>query len=244
MLPEIPGTVAFAGRASGGIFYGSDHGARLQAITVFVLDGVLLIIENRVKALVQVRNMVATVEEVVDEDFPVAMNVVDSAIEVMQFADAERCNAPDQTSEKLCQRGRTIVEVNEDEAFPGFHSNRNQAVLCAVEIFDAFKLRHAFERSIKAVVPPVIGAMQERGVTTGLSYNRSGVVAANIVEGTQISVVAPNHDDRLTRHGGGNELPRILHLIGARDKLPRLAEYFKPLEFGKSRIHVPPRRNG
>src|SRR5271156_5687596 len=152
------------------------------------------------------------------------MNVVGSAIEVMQFADAERGDALDQASEKLGQRNCLIVEVDEDEAFPCFHSNRNQAVLRAVEIFDAFELRHAFERSIKAVVPSVVGAMQERGVTTGLSYDRGGVMAANIVEGAQISVVTPNHDDRLPGRGCGNELSRILHLIGARDELPCLAE--------------------
>ena len=52
MLPEIPGAVALARGSGGGILGGGDHGAGLQAVTVFVLDGVLLVIEDRIQTLV------------------------------------------------------------------------------------------------------------------------------------------------------------------------------------------------
>ena len=101
MLPEIPGAVAFADSSGGGILVGGNHRAGLQAITVFVLDGVLLVIEDRVQSFMQMRNVIAAVEIVIDEDFPVAMNVVGPAVEVVEFADAERRDALDQAAEKF-----------------------------------------------------------------------------------------------------------------------------------------------
>jgi hypothetical protein len=52
MLPEIPGAVALARGSGRGIRVGGNHRAGLQAVTVFVLDGVLLVIEDGVQAFV------------------------------------------------------------------------------------------------------------------------------------------------------------------------------------------------
>ena len=80
---------------------GSDHGAGLQTVTIFVLDGVLLVVENGIQTLVQMRDMIATVEIIIDKNFPVAMDVEGPAVEVVKFADAKRRNALDQTSEEF-----------------------------------------------------------------------------------------------------------------------------------------------
>ena len=75
-----------------------DHRTRLQAVAIFILDGVLLVVENAVQSLVQVGHVVAAVEIVVDKDFPVAGDVVDPAIEVMQLGKPERRAALHQTA--------------------------------------------------------------------------------------------------------------------------------------------------
>src|SRR5438105_13921153 len=72
ILPEVPGAVALANRAGSGVLGGRHHRAGLQAIPVFILDGVLLVIEHAVEPLVQMRYVVAAVEVIVNEDFPVA----------------------------------------------------------------------------------------------------------------------------------------------------------------------------
>src|SRR5580700_5134457 len=189
-------------------------------------------------------NVITTVEVVIDEDLPVAMNIVGSAIEVVQFADAERCKSLDKTAEKIGERHGVVVEVHEDEALPGFDSNGYQAILCAVEILHTFKLGHAFQGTVEAVVPAVIGTMQERSLAAGFGHDRSGVVAANIVESAQSAVVSANHDNRLTGDGGGDELTGRFHLLGARDELPGLAEHAHAFEIGDARIDVPGCRNG
>jgi len=48
----------------------------LHTIAVFVFYGVLLIVENTVKTFVQMRNVVAAIEIVVDEHLPIAGNVI------------------------------------------------------------------------------------------------------------------------------------------------------------------------
>src|SRR5580658_1428769 len=109
MLPEIPSTIALAGGAGGSIFCGSHHGTGLQAVTIFVLDGVLLVVEHGIQAFVQMRDVVAAVEVVIDKHFPVAMNVEGSAVEVVQLADAEGRNALDETAEKFGERGCAVL---------------------------------------------------------------------------------------------------------------------------------------
>src|SRR5947208_10081849 len=76
ILPEVPGSIALAGRAGRGISIGRNHGTCLQAIPILVLNGVFLVIENRIQSLMQMRNVVAAIEIVIDKDFPIAMNVV------------------------------------------------------------------------------------------------------------------------------------------------------------------------
>ncbi len=100
-----------------------------------------------------------------------------------------------------------VVEIDEDEALPGFNPNRNEAVLRAVEILDPFKFRHALQRTIESVIPAVIRTMQERGLAAGFGHHGSCVVAADIEEGTQNAVVAADHDDRLPGYPGAHELP-------------------------------------
>ena len=73
MLPEIPGAVAFAGGAGRGVRVGGDHGTGLQTVTVFILNGVLLVIENRIQTFVQMRHVVSAVEVVIDKNLPVAV---------------------------------------------------------------------------------------------------------------------------------------------------------------------------
>ena len=61
-----------------------NHRARLKAKMLAVFDRVLRVIEHAVEALVQVRNVVPAVEIVVDEDLPVAFELVVPALEPVQ----------------------------------------------------------------------------------------------------------------------------------------------------------------
>jgi hypothetical protein len=81
--------------------------------------------------------------------------------------------------------------------------------------------------------------MQESGLAARLSYDSSGMMAANIVEGAQSAVVSADNDNGLTGDGSADELSGQLQLIGTRDKLPGLAENAEALEFRDARVDVP-----
>src|SRR5260221_228188 len=74
ILPEVPGAVAFARAAGGSIFRSGHHRTRLQTITVLVLDGVLLIIEHRIQALMQMWDVISAIQIIVYENLPIALD--------------------------------------------------------------------------------------------------------------------------------------------------------------------------
>ena len=195
----------------------SNHRAGLQAITVFVLNRVLLVIENRIQTLVQMGYVVAAIEIVIDEDLPVAMDVESATVEVMKFADAEGGNAFSQAAEKVGERHCIIVEVDEDEALPGFDSYGNQTVLRAIKILDSFEFGHTFQRTVESVVPAMIRTVQDGGLAAGFGYDGGSVVATDVVKGAQGPIVTANNYEGFSSNCGRDESPGRLDLIGARD---------------------------
>ena len=69
--------------------------------------------------------MVATIQIVVDEDFPVAVDVVDTAFEIVQLADSEGVKAPHQASKEFAQAGCSGIQVHEDKLLPDVSVDRN-----------------------------------------------------------------------------------------------------------------------
>jgi hypothetical protein len=85
--------------------------------------------------------------------------------------------------------------------------------------------------------------MQEGGLSTGLSNDSGGVMAADIEEGAQNAVIPANYDHRFPSDSSSDELAGGFQLIGVRDELPGFAEYRYALEVGDSGIDVPGRGN-
>ena len=94
------------------------------------------------------RNVVSAVKIVVDEDLPVAGDVVGPRGEIMQLTNGQGCDSPHQSTKKVTQRSSFRVEIDEHEFFPNVSLYRNQAILLTVEIIDAIELRHAFEGTV------------------------------------------------------------------------------------------------
>src|SRR5882762_1171405 len=243
ILPEVPSAIAFASSAGSSVFIGGHHRARLQAVPVFVFDGVLLVIENAAEGLVQVRNVVATIKIIVDEDLPVACNVVDLAVKEVQLAKAERLAALHQSTQETAQWFGLWIEVDEDKRFPGFHLYRKQSVFLAVKVLHALELRHSLQRAVQTVIPPVIWTMEDRGTAAWFRDHFGSVVTTYIVEGPQLPVCSTHRHDRFARQRGGDELTRFFHLVCAADRLPGLAEDDQVFQFCDPRIDVPRRGN-
>src|SRR6201997_1817430 len=154
--------------------------------------------------------MISAVEVIIDVDFPVAANVISSAVEVMQLADAERRNALYQTAEEFLQRRGLGIEIYEYEALPSFHPDRNQTILSPIKVLHSIELRHAFERSVQTIFPTMVRTLQHRRLTARLRDDGRSVVTAHVVEGAQLAVAAAHDDDRFAGKAGRNEFSWLL----------------------------------
>ena len=152
----------------------------------------------------QVRNVIAAVEVVVDEDLPVAVQAVRPALEEVQRAEIERRNSLHQPAQEIRQGRGFRIEVDEDELLPGFHAHGQQSVLRAIEGADAFELRRALQRAVQAVAPAVIRTAQDAGRALLFGHDGGGMMAADVVERAQL--VAAAHDDQRLAGSRGDKL--------------------------------------
>src|SRR6266403_3673110 len=136
-----------------------------------------------------------------------------------------------------------LIEIDEDQRLPGIDLHGGEAIVLAFEILYAVEFGHAFERTIEAVVPSVIGTMQDGGLSAGLGHDGCCVMTAHVVEGAQDAVVSTHGYQRLSGNRGGHKLSRLFDLICAADDLPRLTEHSLPLQFRDTRVDVPRRGN-
>ena len=69
------------------------------------------------------------------------------------------------------------------------------------------------------------------------------MMPAHVVKSAQLAILAPRHDDRLSRKVRGKEVSPVSHLVNAPGDLPRFREHTLLFEFVDVRIEVPGRRN-
>src|SRR5713226_1215052 len=242
--PQVEGApLPRRGCGSIGIRIGA-HRAGLHAIVLKVFDGVTGVVEDAVQSLVQVGDVVAAVQIVVHIDLPIALQRVGAALEKAQFAEAERLDQGHQPAEKLPQRFRLRVEIDEDKVLPDFRANGKQSILRPVKIADAFELRNAFESAVGSVGPAVIRAAKLRGVPLGFGHYGGRMVAANVEEAAHHSVFTADDYNRLIGPLRRQKTSFLTQLICSANGLPGAAKHCLPLQFGHARVHVPGRGNG
>src|SRR6266478_5777260 len=117
-----------------------------------------------------------------------------------------------------------LIEIDEDQRLPGIDLHGDEAIVLAFEILYAVEFGHAFERTIEAVVPSVIGTMQDGGLSAGLSHDGCCVMTAHVVEGAQDAVVSAHRYQWFTSYGRGYKLSWLRNLVNAADHLPGLTE--------------------
>src|SRR6266446_3762212 len=108
----------------------------------------------------QMRNVVATVQIVINEDFPVAMNVVRARFEIMQLGNFERRNPSYEAAEKILERRCLRIEIDENKFLPSISLDRHKPVLLTLEVLHTLEFWHSFQWAIESVIPAVIGTMQ------------------------------------------------------------------------------------
>src|SRR5271166_219835 len=243
ILPEVPRTISLARGRCRGIDSGRNHRTRLQAVPIFVLDGVLLVLEHAVECLVQMRHVVSAIEVVIDKHLPVAPQRVHAALEEMQMREVERGDAAYQPAEKVGKRSGLRIEIHKDELLPRRDLHGHQTVLGAIEVAHAFKLRSAFQRAVESVAPAVIRAAEKCGIALNFGDYRRRVMTADIVEGTKLAVGGAHDDKRLAGEVRGDKLSGAPQLVKTGNDLPGSAEHTLLLETCDPLIDIPCRGN-
>lgn len=224
---------------------GGIEGRGLQAGTREIFDGVLVVFDDAAEALVGVGHVVAAIEIVVHIDFPVAIEGVDAAIEVVErFGELQRGGERGDFAEEF-QEGRGFaVEIDEEEVFPDIEAYGNEAVIGAAEIADAFELHHALEGAIVAVGPAVVRAAELFRAAFLLGDDGGGVMAADVVEGAELAVIAADDEQRFVVDVDGEVLTGIFQLIVAANDLPVGGEDGVAFELADTRVEIPGRGDG
>jgi len=125
-------------------------GTGLQAETLADLDSVVGVIENAVEALMKVRHVVATVEIVIDEDFPVAFEMVQPPLESVKTRSVKGGNR--------VKSSATRFQPDEYPFLPDGNIHRQKAHRPAVEIHNGAHIGCAFQLTFERVGPAVVRA--------------------------------------------------------------------------------------
>ncbi len=165
-----------------------------------LLRGRLLRVEDR---------RVVELGEGVDEQLPVAADVGPVLVDLRHLVEGVAGDAGAELPEVLVQRGRVVgVEVHEDEPLPHLQLDPRQPVVRPVEVEELRLLLDEGQLTLGAVAPPVVlaGELAARplrllaGVV--VPDQLVAAVAADVVEGADLPVLPPHHDDG--RPGGGD----------------------------------------
>src|SRR5580700_9162532 len=93
---------------------------------------------------------------------------------------------------------RPLGERDEDEPFDDLEMNPLQPVARSVEI--GRHMTRGSKPSVEIITPGVIGADENGRMAGGASANARSAMAANIDEGTQLTILAAQDDDAFLRH--------------------------------------------
>src|SRR5580692_3488593 len=101
---------------------------------------------------------VVALEIVIDVNLPIAIDDVVAALDGLQALELEAASLFGNFAEIGGERLGVGIEVDEDELFPGFETQRKHAHGAAVEEFDTFNVGSANQPAIKRVRPAMIAA--------------------------------------------------------------------------------------
>ncbi len=183
---------------------------------------------------------VVPLEVVVHVDLPVRPHVVLHPLREPQVAHAHRGDALGDAVHDGSQRRTRFGQVDEHQPLPHVHVQRQESVVLPIEQVDPIEFRHAAERPVQQVGPPVVAALQGLGAPVP-GGERAAAMAADVVERAQHPVRAAHHDDGTPRHGGDEVLAGPRHAPDVPHVLPGAAEHGLPVELVEPGLGVPGR---
>ena len=133
-----------------------------RAEALAVLDRVIAVVEDAVEPLVQMGHVVATVEIVVHEHFPIAVKRVPAPLHPVQISETELLDLGGQAvAEKRRQRPARPANPDKHPLLPGAHVDWHETVRSAIEVAHSSEIGRACEPALERVGPSVIRAAED-----------------------------------------------------------------------------------
>src|SRR3954465_12635900 len=117
------------------------------------------------------RRAVIALAEVVEDELPVRVDLIDLAMRGFQLVGLAMRELADERRQRVGERLRVAREIDEDEALPDFERDRMQRIVARPEASDIRHRRHRAKRTVEAVRPRMIRALDR-------SAERAGCLAA------------------------------------------------------------------
>ena len=184
---------------------------------------------------------VVALEEVLDADLPVAGVLVRLGPRVEAergHVDAVGLEEVGQLAEMVGERRRVGIRVDEDERPPRVDRHRGETEAGRVEPGLAFRAGRASQRTVEAVGPGVVRALDRLAARVAVA-EEVPTVAADVDEAAELVVPAAREEDGKRPGPGRRQLPRLGDLVEPGGVLPRAREDPLLLEAEDGRVRVP-----
>ncbi len=133
-------------------------------------------------------------------------------------------------------------EADEDEAEQDLHLDRLEAVRRAVKAGEAVARRHAEQAALVVVRPAVVRADDRARAVAAVVEQPRAAVPADVVEGADLPLAVPQHDDAVGAEVEGDEVARVRDRTHVAADLPARAQDALELEPVHLGVVVHPRR--
>jgi hypothetical protein len=187
------------------------------------------IVEHLRQAGVHDRQVVA-LEEVVHVDLPVAAHLVCIAPRVAHRAEVDRRDALGDAAVHTVEIRRVIGKRHEHQALPLRQAQSRQVQILDAEISGVLHFRCRDQLALLVVQPAVVAATQRMQSLAAAMRQRPGAMAADVDEGAQLTVPAPQHQHRRARHLLDHMIAGLGQLPLVRYQLPTAAKDAASLE--------------
>ena len=170
---------------------------------------------------------------VVDQDLPVGLHLGHGAVADPQRRQVEarqRQRREVLVCQRLLERHRVGVEVDEQEALPDGDLDRPQAQGVAVDLVLAHVGR-ADQAAVEGVCPGVVGALDGAlQAAGGVVAEPRAAVPADVVEAAQLALLGAHHDHALAGHVDRHEVAGLVQALVAAGVEPGAREHPLALE--------------
>src|SRR6185503_6310004 len=124
----------------------------------------------------------------------------------------------------------TAFAAHEDKAPPDFLIERDQSMLCEVQVLETLPGRHCLQRTVERVAPGVIGADETVAAIAACAIGKTrAAMAADIVETAHHAICAAQRQELFAQDVERVIVAGVTDIVHVTDEMPGLGEELLPL---------------